>query len=236
MTITYERGTARLVELGLSVEIVANALRRADVDSAGCSVLDPPILEGLLRWGRTTKYLRGELLPLGWTFDNPRNLARTISPGNDFAIVVATGNDRTGLADFEAGTRHHKGYATERAIMANGQLTLDLGDLLRVMPFDRAAGVSTDAEQPTMWLLLFCVEEDFFRAELSLPAAIDNGRITQWSERILLPVIPRRPGLDRPVEANPLAAAESTGGLGAQWNDSAHLSGEPAARSTAGAR
>jgi len=235
MTITYERGSARLVELGLSVDIVADALRRADVDSTACSVLDPPILEGLLRWGRTTKYLREGLLPLGWTFDNPRNLARTISPGGDFAIVVATGNERTGLADVEAGTRHHKGYATERAVIANGQLTLDLGDLLRVAPFDRAAGTGADAEQPTMWLLLFCVDEDAFRAELSLPAAIDNGRITQWSERILLPVIARRPGLDRPLDANP-AVTDPAGGRAIDWQGSPALADAAAARSTVGAR
>jgi len=234
MTITYERGAARLAELGLSVDIVADALRRADADSAACSVLDPPILEGLLRWGRTTKYLREGLLPLGWTFDNPRNLARTISPDNHFAIVVATGNDRTGLADYEAGTRHHKGYATERAIIANGQLTLDLGDLLRVVPFDRTAG-SADAEQPTMWLLLFCVDEDGFRAELSLPAAIDNGRITQWSERILLPVISRQPGIDA-APAVHRAGEGAAVGLGVEWSNSPSPAEDPAGRSTAGAR
>ena len=194
MTITFERGTQRLAELGLSVAIIANALRRADVDGAACSPLDPPILEGLLRWGRTTKYLREGLLPLGWTFDNPRNLARTISPHGEFAIVVATGNDRTGLAEYEAGALHHKGYATERAITANGQLTLDLGELVPLTRSGRVAG----ADPPVLWLLLFRADGDVFRAELSLPAAIDNGRITEWSERILLPVIPRYADIDSP--------------------------------------
>jgi hypothetical protein len=235
MTITYERGVTRLTELGLSVDIVADALRRADEDSSACSVLDPPILEGLLRWGRITKYLREGLLPLGWTFDNPRNLARTISPGNDFAIVVATGNHRTGLADYEAGTRHHKGFATEQAIIANGQLTLDLGDLLRVVPLDRGAVPAGAAEQPTMWLLLFCVEEDIFRAELSLPAAIDNGRITHWSERILLPEIPRRLGADGTRTDDPVGSGSAAEPV-IEWHDAPIVAESPAGRATAGAR
>ncbi|MEP6560786.1 MAG: hypothetical protein ABJD68_06875 [Nakamurella sp.] len=229
MTITYERGAARLAELGLSVDIVATALRRADADSAACSELDPPILEGLLRWGRTTKYLREGLLPSGWTFDNPRNLARTISPARDVAIVVATGNDRTGLADYEAGTRHHKGYATERAISTNGQLTFDLGELVQVSGSDRAAG----GDPPDLWLLLFLADEDNFRAELSLPAAIDKGRITEWSERILLPVIPRYP--DRGGNApGYCAVGPATAGPNVEWHGPPNLSADPAICSTVG--
>jgi hypothetical protein len=73
-------GAERLAELDLSVEVVAAALRRADDAADACSALDPPILQGLLRWARTTRYLREELVPLGWSYDNPRNLARTIHP------------------------------------------------------------------------------------------------------------------------------------------------------------
>lgn len=41
------------------------------------------------------------------------------------------------------------------------------------------------------WLLMFHVDEDGFRVELSLPDAIVNGRITSWAERIILHVFPR---------------------------------------------
>jgi hypothetical protein len=44
-----------------------------------------------------------------------------------------------------------------------------------------------------MWFLLYYAGEDAFQVELSLPEAIDGGRITRWTERILLPVIPRHP-------------------------------------------
>ena len=41
------------------------------------------------------------------------------------------------------------------------------------------------------WLMLFHVDDEGFRVELSLPDAIVEGRITSWAERIILPVFPR---------------------------------------------
>ena len=41
------------------------------------------------------------------------------------------------------------------------------------------------------WLLMFHTADDGFHVELSLPDRIDDGRITRWAERIILPVSPR---------------------------------------------
>jgi hypothetical protein len=41
------------------------------------------------------------------------------------------------------------------------------------------------------WLLLFHTDDDGLHVELSLPDRIDEGRITRWAERIILPVFPR---------------------------------------------
>jgi hypothetical protein len=188
-----KRAVDRLAELGLSVEIIERVVRRADAEAAACTALDPPIIEGLTRWGRTTRYLREELVPLGWTFDNPRNLARTIHPSGQFAIVAATGDELTGLANLLPTTKHVKGYATVHAVEANfEQLSLfDIGPR------------SDDAGDLLTWLLLFHSDEDEFRAELSLPTQIIDGRITGWAERIVLPPFPRddryRVALDGPV-------------------------------------
>jgi hypothetical protein len=177
----------QLAVLDLPVDLIPRVLRRADQDSEGCTPLDPPILEGLLRWGRTTRFLREELVPLGWTQDNPRNLARTIHPSGEFAIVVATGGAGTGLPDGDPATRHRKGTATEDAVRANNQLAFDLGPLVHVERAVRAVGRLV----PHTWLLLFLVDADVIRAELSLPADFEDGRITQWIQRILLPVTQR---------------------------------------------
>lgn len=181
--------SGRLSELGLSVDVIARALRRADAETLTSTDLDPPIMEGLLRWGRTTRFLREELVGQGWSYDNPRNLARTIHPSGDFAIVVATGDEWTALADHEAGPKHSRGFATEQAIHANGQLSFEFGSLIQVTRAGQAAGLGG----LRTWFLLYYAGEGAFQVELSLPEAIENGRITQWTERILLPALPREP-------------------------------------------
>lgn len=185
-------GPERLAELDLTVDAIAIALAAADHESAQCSDLDPPILAGLLRWGRATRALREQLVPLGWTYDNPNNLARTIHPTGDFAVVLATGDEGTGLPDSGAGPRHARGFATEQAIHANGQLSFEFGSLLQL-----ATGRSAGIGHLQTWFLLYHPDPEYFRVELSLPRVIDRGRITRWTERILLPPLPRRV----PIEA-----------------------------------
>lgn len=177
----------RLGELGLSVEIVERVVRRADAEASTCTLLDPPIMEGLTRWGRTNRFLREELIPAGWRFDNPRNLPQTIHPSGDFAIVATTGDELTGLLDLLPTTKYPKGYATVQAVETNEQLALDFG-YFDLGPDD---GRATDAGDLLTWFMLFHVDEAGFRVELSLPDGIVDGRITSWAERIILPVFPR---------------------------------------------
>jgi hypothetical protein len=176
-----KKAVDRLAEFGLSVEMVERIVRRADADASMCTYLDPPIMEGLTRWARTNRYLREELVPAGWRFDNPRNLPRTIHPGGEFAIVATTGDDLTGLTELLPATKYAKGGATAAAVELNGQLVLDFGD------FDFGRHRSS----LQTWLLLFRVDDEGFRVELSLPNAITDGRITGWAERIILPSFPR---------------------------------------------
>jgi hypothetical protein len=184
----------RLAELGLSVEIVQRTIQRADAEAALCTPMDPPSMEGWTRWGRTTRYLREELVPAGWAFDNPRNLARTVHPSGEFAVVATSGDAMTGRAQGRPTTRNPKGEATERAVQVNEQLTLDLGNLIRLP----GSGRTDDTWDLRTWYLLYYADREEFRVELSLPATIQNGWITDWIERIILPPLPRQ---DTPVAA-----------------------------------
>jgi hypothetical protein len=187
-----KEAVTRLAELGLTVEIIERVVRRADAEASMCTALDPPIIEGLTRWARTTRFLREELIPRGWRFDNPR----TIHPSGEFAIVASTGDELTGLLDALPATKYLKGEATVRAVEINEQLALDFGD------FDPSEG--DDAGEILTWLLMYHASEDEFRAELSLPDAIVDGRITSWAERIILPGFPR----DEDRLAGPAALAD----------------------------
>ena len=182
-------GPERLADLDLSVHTIDVALRKANAATNAGSALDPPIMEGLNRWGLTTRYLREELVAAGWSFDNPRNLARTIHPSGDFAVVVTTGDESTGLPDRTPGPKHPKGFATELAVLGNNQLALELGPLVPTVRQGRAI----HASPPRTWFLLFYADMDCFRTEVSLPECFADGRITKWAQRILLPPIPRAP-------------------------------------------
>jgi hypothetical protein len=179
--------SGRLAELGLTIELIERVVRRADAEASICTALDPPIMEGLTRWGRMNRFLREELIPAGWRFDNPRNLPRTIHPSGEFAIVATTGDELTGLAGLLPATKYLKGDATVQAIAVNEQLTLDFGDFA---PGPDDVPVGGSGEMLT-WFMMFHTEEEAFRVELSLPNAITDGRISSWAERIILPVFPR---------------------------------------------
>lgn len=181
---------SRLADLGLSVEIIERVVRRADAEASMCTTLDPPIMEGLTRWGRMNRFLREELIPAGWSFDNPRNLPRTIHPSGQFAIVATTGDDLTGLLDLLPATKYPKGFATAQAVEVNEQLMLDFG-VFDLGTADQPVRVS---RHMLTWLMLFRSDEDGFRVELSLPDAIADGRIARWAERIILPLFPRDEG------------------------------------------
>ena len=176
----------RLAELGLTVEQIERAIRRAEAEASMCTPLDPPIMEGLTRWGRTNRFLREELDAAGWTYDNPRNLPRTIHPSGEFAIVATTG-DILGLPEVLPRTKYPKGFATAQAVEVNGQLALDFGDFDLGHQGERPS----DARELLTWLLLFEITDRGIQIELSLPDAIDDGWITSWAERIILTPFPR---------------------------------------------
>ncbi|MBV9450860.1 MAG: hypothetical protein JO345_33720 [Streptosporangiaceae bacterium] len=188
MVLVENKAVERLHELGLSVDIVERVVRRADAEASTFTALDPPIMEGLTRWGRTSRFLREELVPRGWTYDNPRNWARTIHPSGEFAIVAATGDELTGMAGpgVLPTTKYRKGDATIKAVAANEQLAFDFGDLDLFRPAaERTPGVLLT------WVLLFYSDDHEFRVELSLPDGIEDGRISSWAERIILPPFQR---------------------------------------------
>lgn len=181
-------GPERLVDLGVTADLLTDALREGDRLARRTSTYDPPILEGLLRWASSTRLLREALVPLGWTFDNPRNLARTIAPRHDIAIVVTTGDDGVGDPNREPGTRHAKGSATEWAIIG-GQLTF--GGPSHDQPGLPFAELVSGPMQT--WFLLFAVVGETLRSELSLPRSYEDGRLLRWRERIMLPQVHRLP-------------------------------------------
>ena len=182
-----DQAADRLTELGLKAEIFEFALRGADAEARTYTLLDPPNMQGMARYSRTVRLLREQLLPLGWRYDNPRNLARTVSPDRKVAIIATLGDAATGVAHVMPSTRYEKGLATVEAVSRNFlQLTLpiELGD---------EDPIDADFEGTTTWVLLYNVTASEIRAELSLPDSMVDGYIDTWIERLVLPPVRLEP-------------------------------------------
>jgi hypothetical protein len=178
----------RLEKLGITSAIITAAVEAGEAEARQCTDNDPPMARGLTRYFRTVRVLREGTAARGWRRDNPRNLARAVSPDREHAIVATLGDARVGDPDAMPSTKYDKGTTIIEAIGANVQLAL----------FDLPTPTDKDTEDPsiTTWVLLYHIAEDEIRYELSLPVESTGGFISRWRERIIFPPLPREPELD----------------------------------------
>jgi hypothetical protein len=182
----------RLASLGLTAAMITAAVEAGEAESRQCTDNDPPMAPGLTRYFRTVRVLREQTALRGWGRDNPRNLARTVSPSREHAIVPAMGDEHTGDPQAMPSTKYDKGTTIIEAISTNQQLAL----------FDLDTDTEEDLEgrSVTTWVLLYHIADEEIRCELSLPVDSTDGYISQWRERILFPPLPREP---RPAIGGP---------------------------------
>lgn len=175
--ITATDRDALLRGLGLSSDIIVETVSRAVSDADSCSLHDPPMLTGTMRWGRAVRYLRDALCPLGWTPDDRENFSLCVSPSGTVVLGVATGGGGAGFPDrLDVRTRYPKGPITMAYIQRNGvQLSL-----FEPEPELLSLGVSQ------YWMLLLNQVPGEMRFELSLPrSASPDGHVSDWAERIV---------------------------------------------------
>lgn len=182
-------------DFGVTSEPFRNALNRARLEWATTTANDPPNLPGMIFWGTTVRYLRDELLPLGWTKADPRNWPLVITPRGTVGISVATGTDETGSKSPLARptTKAPKGTATIEAVEANA--------VQFELPFSGTPPAPTappvPAEPPLIYILLIRNDRGVLSAELSLPLTMGpDGRPVRWKERIVIPMESENDGGD----------------------------------------
>lgn len=177
---------ARLRALGLSFELLTEAVLQGDYHARSCSPFDPPLLAGILRWAKTVGALGELLVPRGWTTDNYLNFATVVSPDGALAVAVATGNEATGKPGAEVTTRHPRGRVAREVTDRNEQLTLFYGPGI-----DRPSENISRTGRVT-YLLLVHATAQHLQVELSRPKTIGpDGRPIDWADRIYLEPIDR---------------------------------------------
>jgi hypothetical protein len=178
---------SRLAAMGLSEELLAEAVRYAYAEKDRCTGNDALAAGGFTVWTKLLRFLREQLIPQGWSKGGLPDLESVIHPSRSFQIVPSSGNWATGDADRMPATKYPKGRRTAEVIADNGQFSLDIvGSTLEAKP-----------EIKTFFLLTYEDEDkEEIRHELSIPTHMKiapnakRGRIDEFGSRIILSPIP----------------------------------------------
>lgn len=126
----------------------------------------------------------------GWTRGTILGKDVAISADESIAVEVTQGDEFTGVVDEHRDPRNKsvKGPNTKKAAAANaGQQSWDLND----------------APMPTLWTMLFYVDDESIWVEVSRPESVETGIIDEWGFRILLGDVSGEAGVVRVDEAPP---------------------------------
>ena len=197
---------AELVRLGLTQQVLLDALNDGDEARTMTTATDPPMFPGITFWAVTVRSLRSNLISEGWEKNDAGNYSVIVSPDEKHQIAVSSGTVATGVRTGNPKTKNPKGPATSGAVRMN-RAQCDL--------FAHSKGpLRLYAPVPTgkmTWILLFCDAGKEIRSELSLPLVVDDElKASEWETRIILPTIDRdgpepswrtdtQPDLDVPV-------------------------------------
>lgn len=186
-----EETRPRFRELGLSEDILRTVAEAAHLAYVSRTDNDPPFIPGTNAWAQAVRRLRECLIKEGWRKDDPGNYSLTISDKHRINIVVASGDNATGQKDSNQppSTKSIKGIKTELAVRENKYH----GDMFKHLLPENIQLAEKTARYQT-WFLLIHVTDEFVRYELSLPSEIEQGHITEWRERIIMPEISGDPG------------------------------------------
>lgn len=178
--------TDALAEIGLSFDVLRDAMLAGETARDSCTTNDPSNAAGFDAWARTVRALRERLTIAGWVRDDSDGLPTVIAPSGEIAIVVATGDEATGDRDKTPKTKYPKGPATVAVVERNSRQ----GDLFR----PAVERVTIPNPNHKTYFLLRRRSDDFVFSELSVPDAIgDDGRVEDWARRIILEPISLNP-------------------------------------------
>lgn len=180
-----------LAQLGLTTEVLIEAIRRGEIARDSCTANDAPNAPGFYAWAGTVRALRDILMPQRWTRNDDDCYSRVISPDSTIAIAVVTGDEGTGKRDASPKTKYPKGAATQAAVSSNQQS----------LRFEEFASAEDEADQTAetwiTWMLLKKRTDDSVFAELSLPLSMTkDGQVENWQTRIILDPILIDPNIE----------------------------------------
>lgn len=171
---------SQLRAMGLDRRRLLNVIRAAVIGYGDVTPFDPPSARGFEPWRYATRGARETFVPggEGWEQDDTANFSIIRHDVRKLKIAAMNCDDATGKIDpldpdHGPRNRSKKGILHARAI---GSSSGWIPGLPRPYPLP---------EHETWYLCLYIID-DQVRAELSLPAAIENSYVVAWTKRIIL--------------------------------------------------
>lgn len=173
----------RLLELGLTRELLLEVIQAVSSAHANCTENDPPAAKCWDGWRMGTRRAREVLRPLGWDKDDTDTFSVILNHRERVRIVVVNSTIGTGLEMGAPLNVARKGPKSQDSALANRQMVLDFAGFREEL--ERRLRMA-EAAKYTTWCLCVFVDGEIVRAEISQPAGFSRGFVTRWEERILL--------------------------------------------------
>jgi hypothetical protein len=179
----------RLLEFDLTISDIHDRIVYAATQAADAvSPLAPKGAPGRHAHDYCVAALRSVLLSKrGWEIEEDDFVARTVNRQKRIAIVVAGGNEFTGMrgTDTDFTTKWHKGSRAFAGAPTNQQMGFDDVD---GGGFDWGLRENDPSMEWRLWYLLHYRTKDSVQLELSAPGHLDDAEFPRsWVERIFLP-------------------------------------------------
>lgn len=177
----------RLSELNLEVKPLLDVMAHIVSHKRGLTPDHPSWMTGISAAGEGVYMLRTVLRKRGWIREEESSFELTVYSNGEqeLALNIAKGTSATGNPSLNVETAYSRGPQTVNAVDSNNQLIFDLPP----PPVKEIEEVTETSGRHT-WYLLYFVDGNRIRGELSLPLGLSAERhISQWHERIILPEI-----------------------------------------------
>lgn len=185
---------------GLTEEVLRQVVAQGEGARHRVHKFDPPGAGGWEAYRTRIRTARMVLFPFKWVPNDELGCAMVRNPAGNRRILIARGNEKTGLENELPTTFYKKGYVLRQATRRNAQLSFDGPGFVSELEEQHPEGEENgDDVVMETWVLLVYTDEFLdkdagkkrirVRWELSMPIAWEGDRPSDW-ERINLPEFP----------------------------------------------
>lgn len=180
-------GESRLNALGLSTELIHNALRPGLSRAANRTALALPSTPGTDIYHESMEQFHRLLADAGWRLVHVHHQPRLLHPSALLSFTLASGANVGNLDRRQSPRTRRKGKAT-RVSLASPRA--EIPTLFEVPSVEQDEALVAAAEAAPLWLMVHERTERGLNLEFSRPAQMtDSGVVNDWHTRIPIPFL-----------------------------------------------